>query len=87
MGQPSRLDPDSSLTSRRARTDPSTLEEARRQLVHNLLDGKVSKTAVNLVAGGRDALGRRPQARVIGVGAAGVALAGAAWVVRRRARQ
>ena len=43
---------DSSVTLRRALTDPSTSEQARQQLVHNLLDGKVSKTAVNLVAEG-----------------------------------
>ena len=43
---------DSSVTLRRALTDPSTSEEARQQLVHNLLDGKMSKTAVNIVAEG-----------------------------------
>jgi len=43
---------DSSVTLRRALTDPSTSEQARQQLVHNLLDGKMSKTAVNLVAEG-----------------------------------
>jgi F-type H+-transporting ATPase subunit delta len=41
---------DSSVSLRRALTDPGTSETARQQLVHNLLDGKVSKTAVNLVA-------------------------------------
>ena len=43
---------DSSVTLRRALTDPSTSEEARQLLVHNLLDGKMSKTAVNIVAEG-----------------------------------
>jgi F-type H+-transporting ATPase subunit delta len=41
---------DSSVMLRRALTDPTTSESARQQLVHNLLDGKVSKTAVDLVA-------------------------------------
>ena len=41
---------DSSVTLRRALTDPSTPEQGRRQLVHNLLDGKVSKVAVHIVA-------------------------------------
>ena len=40
---------DSSVTLRRALTDPSTPESGRRQLAHNLLDGKVSKVAVNIV--------------------------------------
>ena len=43
---------DSSVTLRRALTDPSSSEEARQQLVHNLLDGKMSKTAVHVVAEG-----------------------------------
>jgi F-type H+-transporting ATPase subunit delta len=41
---------DSSVMLRRALTDPSTSESARQQLVHNLLDAKVSTTAVDLVA-------------------------------------
>jgi F-type H+-transporting ATPase subunit delta len=41
-----------SPTLRRAITDPGAPEEARRQLVHSLLDGKVSQTAVDLVADG-----------------------------------
>jgi F-type H+-transporting ATPase subunit delta len=41
---------DSSIALRRALTDPSTSERGRQQLVHSLLDGKISKTAVNLVA-------------------------------------
>jgi F-type H+-transporting ATPase subunit delta len=41
---------DSSVALRRALTDPSTSENGRQQLAHGLLDGKVSKTAVNLVA-------------------------------------
>jgi F-type H+-transporting ATPase subunit delta len=41
---------DSSVALRRALTDPTTSENARPQLVHSLLDGKVSKTAVDLVA-------------------------------------
>jgi F-type H+-transporting ATPase subunit delta len=43
---------DSSVALRRALTDPTTSESARQQLVHSLLDGKVSKTAVDLVAEG-----------------------------------
>lgn len=43
---------DSSISLRRALTDPSTSEKGRQQLVHSLLDGKVSKTAANLVAEG-----------------------------------
>jgi F-type H+-transporting ATPase subunit delta len=43
---------DSSVALRRAVTDPSTPEAGRRQLVHNLLDGKMSKTAINIVADG-----------------------------------
>ena len=39
----------SSVALRRALTDPSTPEEGRRQLVHNLLDGKVGKIAVQVV--------------------------------------
>jgi F-type H+-transporting ATPase subunit delta len=41
---------DSSVMLRRALTDPTTSESARQRLVHNLLDGKVSATAVDLVA-------------------------------------
>ena len=41
---------DSSVMLRRALTDPTTSESSRQQLVHNLLDGKVSKTAVDIVA-------------------------------------
>jgi F-type H+-transporting ATPase subunit delta len=41
---------DSSVMLRRALTDPTTSESARQRLVHNLLDGKVSPTAVDLVA-------------------------------------
>lgn len=41
---------DSSVSLRRALTDPGTSVERRQQLAHNLLDGKVSKTAVDLVA-------------------------------------
>jgi len=40
---------DSSVSLRRAMTDPSTPEEGRRRLVHTLLDGKVSKVAVHIV--------------------------------------
>jgi F-type H+-transporting ATPase subunit delta len=47
---------DSSVTLRRALTDPGTAEEGRRQLVHNLLDGRVSKVAAQIVA---DAVGYR----------------------------
>jgi F-type H+-transporting ATPase subunit delta len=41
---------DSSATLRRALTDPGTDERGRQQLVHTLLDGKVSKLAVQVVA-------------------------------------
>jgi len=41
---------DSSVTLRRALTDPGTPEEARQRLAHTLLDGKVSKSAVQVVA-------------------------------------
>ena len=41
---------DSSPTLRRAVTDPGTPEGARRALVHGLLDGKVDKAVVDLVA-------------------------------------
>lgn len=41
---------DSSVSLRRALTDPGTSVERRQQLARNLLDGKVSKTAVDLVA-------------------------------------
>jgi len=41
---------DSSATLRRAVTDPGTPEAARRALVHGLLDGKVDKAVVDLVA-------------------------------------
>ena len=41
---------DSSATLRRAVTDPGTPEDARRALVHGLLDGKVDKAVVDLVA-------------------------------------
>jgi F-type H+-transporting ATPase subunit delta len=40
---------DSSVTLRRALTDPSTPEQGRRQLVHNLLDGRVGKVCVHIV--------------------------------------
>jgi F-type H+-transporting ATPase subunit delta len=40
---------DSSVALRRALTDPSTPEEGRQRLVHTLLDGKVSKVAVQIV--------------------------------------
>lgn len=43
---------DSSVALRRAVTDPSTPEDGRRRLVHGLLDGKMSKTAVGIVADG-----------------------------------
>ena len=39
---------DSSVTLRRALTDPSTPEEGRRRLVHNLLDGRVGKVCVHV---------------------------------------
>jgi F-type H+-transporting ATPase subunit delta len=41
---------DASPTLRRAVTDPGTPEGARRALVHGLLDGKVGKAVVDLVA-------------------------------------
>lgn len=41
---------DSSATLRRALTDPGTDERGRQQLAHMLLDGKVSKLAVQIVA-------------------------------------
>jgi F-type H+-transporting ATPase subunit delta len=41
---------DSSVTLRRALTDPGTSEQGRQQLVHQLLDGRVSKVAADLVA-------------------------------------
>jgi len=40
---------DSSITLRRALTDPATAPASRQQLAHNLLDGKVSKAAVRIV--------------------------------------
>ena len=40
---------DSSTALRRALTDPAVSESNRQQLAHNLLDGKVSKTAVQVV--------------------------------------
>ena len=43
---------DSSVALRRAITDPSTPEESRRNLVNGLFGGKVSKTAVTVVAEG-----------------------------------
>lgn len=43
---------ESSVALRRAVTDPSTSPEGRQQLVHGLLDGRVSKTAVDIVAEG-----------------------------------
>ena len=46
----------SSVALRRAVTDPGTLPEQRQDLVHGLLDGKVSRTAVNVVV---DATGMR----------------------------
>jgi F-type H+-transporting ATPase subunit delta len=65
-GEPSAADPDtlasdlfgvvdaldSSVALRRAMTDPSTPEESRRNLVHGLFGGKVSPTAVAVVAEG-----------------------------------
>lgn len=42
---------DSSVALRRAVTDPGALPQQRQDLVHNLLDGKVSRTAVNIVVG------------------------------------
>ena len=47
---------DSSVALRRAVTDPGATEDRRRQLVHSLLDGKVSRAAVGIVA---DAAARR----------------------------
>ncbi len=41
---------DSSTALRRALTDPATPAANRQQLAHNLLDGKVSKAAVQVVA-------------------------------------
>jgi F-type H+-transporting ATPase subunit delta len=41
---------ESSAALRRAVTDPGAPEQSRRQLVHSLLDGKVSRTAVDMVA-------------------------------------
>jgi F-type H+-transporting ATPase subunit delta len=41
---------ESSVALRRALSDPGTPEEARRALAHGVLDGKVSKAAVNVVA-------------------------------------
>jgi F-type H+-transporting ATPase subunit delta len=41
---------ESSAALRRAVTDPGAPEQSRRQLVHSLLDGKVSTTAVRMVA-------------------------------------
>jgi F-type H+-transporting ATPase subunit delta len=43
---------ESSVALRRAVTDPSTSSEGRQQLVHGLLDGRVSKPAVDIVAQG-----------------------------------
>lgn len=43
---------ESSPSLRRAVTDPGTPEQNRQQLVHAVLDGKVSKTAVDIVAEG-----------------------------------
>ena len=43
---------ESSPSLRRAVTDPGTPERNRQQLVHAVLDGKVSDTAVNIVAEG-----------------------------------
>ena len=41
---------ESSAALRRAVTDPGAPEQSRRQLVHGLLDGKVSKVAADMVA-------------------------------------
>jgi F-type H+-transporting ATPase subunit delta len=41
---------ESSAALRRALTDPGAPEQSRRQLVHSLLDGKVSRTAAEMVA-------------------------------------
>jgi F-type H+-transporting ATPase subunit delta len=43
---------ESSPSLRRAVTDPGTPEQNRQRLVHAVLDGKVSKTAVDIVAEG-----------------------------------
>jgi F-type H+-transporting ATPase subunit delta len=43
---------ESSVALRRAVTDPSTSEDGRRNLVHDLLDKQVSKTAADIVAEG-----------------------------------
>jgi F-type H+-transporting ATPase subunit delta len=43
---------ESSVPLRRALTDPSTTESERQRLAHDLLDGKVSKTAVRIVTEG-----------------------------------
>lgn len=43
---------ESSPSLRRALTDPGTPEQARRDLAHGLLDGKVSEAAADLVAEG-----------------------------------
>lgn len=40
---------DSSISLRRALTDPATPPASRQQLAHNLLDGRVSKAAVQVV--------------------------------------
>jgi len=40
---------ESSVTLRRALTDPGTAEQGRQQLAHALLDGKVSKVALQVV--------------------------------------
>jgi F-type H+-transporting ATPase subunit delta len=47
---------ESSAALRRAVTDPGASEDRRRQLVHSVLDGKVSKAAAGIVA---DAAARR----------------------------
>src|SRR5215210_1522577 len=39
---------DSSVALRRALTDPTTSEKARQRLVHSVLDGKISDTAVEI---------------------------------------
>ena len=41
---------ESSAALRRALSDPGTAEDQRRRLAHGVLDGKVSKAAVNVVA-------------------------------------
>jgi F-type H+-transporting ATPase subunit delta len=43
---------ESSVPLRRALTDPSTTESERQRLAHDVLDGKVSKTAVRIVVDG-----------------------------------